>query len=221
MDAAPEMLWETGENWRKSGVWIELNRMPSSQRISLWAVISRWRPTWSWFSRVFWQQSFFSVFSSPPRLMGTSSSGAIVQGTDRTSYDGFRLDVLALWQVSGGGQQFQQDRGLQVPASGAGEVLLLAFQFRVFLSQRHSQINLRACETKSVKQRIPAIWMPRSAEEYINKNNKTINKNSWSGRVFGAIREYPRNFDLFLCHINIFFCRTGHSNNSGQNLRSG
>ena len=28
----------------------------------------------------------------------------------------------------------------------------------------------------------------------------------------------PRNFDLVSCHINMFFCRTRHSNNSGQNL---
>ena len=37
--------------------------------------------------------------------------------------------------------------------------------------------------------------------------------------VQGSDSRKPRNFDLFFCHINVFFCRTRHSNNIGQNLR--
>ena len=34
-----------------------------------------------------------------------------------------------------------------------------------------------------------------------------------------CINVIPRDFDLFFCLINVFFCRTRHSNISGQTLR--
>ena len=39
------------------------------------------------------------------------------------------------------------------------------------------------------------------------------------GKLTRSDSRNPRNFDLFFCHINMFFCRTRHSNNNGQNLR--